>query len=301
MSSGARPRTVILPDPDAVAREAAGIITGELAAAIGERGRADLALTGGSTAGALYRVLTSPEYRDGLDWGRIHLWWGDERYVPTDHPDSNAGLAYDDLLAIGARSGESGEGASSTDVLAERAPGLPIPAANIHPIPVDLAIARGPHGAAWAADEYARQLQGALRAGAGGVPVFDVLLLGVGPDGHILSVFPESRALDPSGPLVRAVPAPTHIGPHVERITLAPRILDAARRILVMVTGDAKAEMLARLLDEAGEPSALPARLAIRDNATWLLDAAAARLIDASLAASSGSSGSAGSAGPASG
>jgi 6-phosphogluconolactonase len=286
LSKGTRPRTVVLPDADAVAREAARIITGALAAAIEERGRADLALTGGSTAGALYGVLTSPEFRDGLDWDRVHLWWGDERYVPTDHPDSNAGLAFDRLLAIGARSGESGEGASSTDVLAERAPGLPIPAANIHPIPVDLAIARGSEGAAWAAEEYARQLQRELPAAAGGAPAFDVLLLGVGPDGHILSVFPESRALDPAGALVRAVPAPTHIGPHLERITLDPRILDAARQILVMVTGDAKAEMLGTLLAEGGEPPTLPAGLAIRDNATWLLDAPAARLLEGSRAGS---------------
>lgn len=285
---GTQPRTVVLTDADAVASEAASIITGVLAAAISERGRADLALTGGSTAGALYGVLTSPEFRDGLDWDAVHLWWGDERYVPTDHPDSNAGLAFDRLLAIGARSGESGEGASSTDVLAERTPGLPIPAANIHPIPVDLAIARGSEGAAWAAEEYARQLQRELPAGADGVPAFDVLLLGVGPDGHILSVFPESRASDPAGPLVRRVPAPTHIGPHLERITLDPRILDAARQIVVMVTGDAKAEMLGKLLSAGDEPPALPARLAIRDNAVWLLDAAAARLLERSPAGSSG-------------
>jgi 6-phosphogluconolactonase len=287
LSRDTRPRALVLADADAVAREAARIITDALADAIRERGRADLALTGGSTAGALYGVLTNAEFRDGLDWDRVHLWWGDERYVPTDHPDSNAGLAYDRLLAIGARSGESGEGASSTDVLAERAPGLPIPAANVHPIPVDFAIARGPEGPAWAAQEYARQLQGELPAGADGIPAFDVLLLGVGPDGHILSVFPESRASDPAGPLVRTVPAPTHIGPHLERITLDPRILDAARQIVVMVTGDAKAEMLARLLG-GDEPPALPARLAIRDNAVWLLDAAAARLIEGSLAGSPG-------------
>ena len=292
MSERTQPRTLVLADADAVAREAAGIITGALAEAISERGRADLALTGGSTAGALYGVLTSPEFRHGLDWDRVHLWWGDERYVPTDHPDSNAGLAFDNLLGIGARSGESGEGASSTDVLAERTPGLAIPAANIHPIPVDLAIARGSEGAAWAAEEYARQLR-ELPTADDGVPAFDVVLLGVGPDGHILSVFPESRALDPGGPLVSAVPAPTHVGPHIPRITLDPRILDAARHIVVMVTGDAKAEMLARLLGAADEASTLPAARAIRDNALWLLDKAAARLVEGSLAGSPGSAGTA--------
>jgi 6-phosphogluconolactonase len=294
LSKGARPRTLVLADADAVAREAAGIIAGALAAAIRERDRADLALTGGSTAGALYGVLTSREFRARLDWDRIHLWWGDERYVPTDHPDSNAGLAFDRLLAIGARSGESGEGASSTDVLAERTPGLPIPAANVHPIPVDLAIARRSEGAAWAAEEYARQLQSELPSAADGVPVFDVVLLGVGPDGHILSVFPDDRSLDPAGPLVRRVPAPTHIGPHLERITLDPRILDAARQIVVMVTGEAKAEMLARLLNPGDDGSGLPARRAIRDNAIWLLDAQAARLLEPSLAGSPGSAGTAG-------
>lgn len=284
---------MVLPDAAAVAREAAVIVSNALDAAMRERGRADLALTGGSTAGALYGVLTSPEFRHGIDWERVHLWWGDERYVPTDHPDSNAGLAYDDLLAIGARSGESGEGASSTDVLAERAPGLPIPAANIHPIPVDLAIARGSEGATWAAEEYARQLQRELPTTADGVPAFDVVLLGVGPDGHILSVFPESRALDPAGPLVRAVPAPTHVGPHFARITLDPRILGAAGQIVVMVTGDAKAEMLAKVLGSEGEAPELPAGRAIRDNALWLLDSAAARLVEGSPVGSPGRAGTA--------
>jgi len=293
VNAGGRPRTQLLPDPAAVAREAALIVRDALAAAIRERGRADLALTGGSTAGALYGVLTSPEFRDGLDWERVHLWWGDERYVPTDHPDSNAGLAFDSLLAIGARSGESGDGASSTDVLAERTPGLPIPAANVHPIPVDLAIARGSEGAAWAAEEYARQLKNQLPTTPDGVPTFDVVLLGVGPDGHILSVFPESRALEATGPVVRTVPAPTHVGPHFERITLDPRILEAARQVVVMITGDAKAEMLARLLGSEDEASTLPAGRAIRDNAIWLLDSAAARLIEGSLAGSPGSAGSA--------
>jgi 6-phosphogluconolactonase len=289
VSERRRPRTLVLPDPGAVAREAALIVSNALTEAIRERDRADLALTGGSTAGALYGMLTSPEFRDGLDWERVHLWWGDERYVPTDHPDSNAGLAFDNLLAIGARSGESGDGASSTDVLAERTPGLPIPAANVHPIPVDLAIARGSKGAAWAAEEYARQLQRDLPTTADGVPTFDLVLLGVGPDGHILSVFPESRALEATGPVVRTVPAPTHVGPHFERITLDPRILEAARQVVVMITGDAKAEILARLLGSEDEASSLPAARAIRDNAIWLLDSAAARLIAGSLAESPGS------------
>jgi 6-phosphogluconolactonase/glucosamine-6-phosphate isomerase/deaminase len=85
------------------------------------------------------------------------------------------------------------------------------------------------------------------------------------------------------------VPAPTHIGPHVERITLDPRFLEAARQIVVMVTGDAKAEMLAKLLAEGGESPAWPARRAIRDNAIWLLDTAAAGLLEGSPAGSPGS------------
>ena len=270
------PRIVVVRDAEALAREAATLLIGAIASGIETRGRADVALTGGSSAAALYRTLAGPDFQDRVDWGRVHLWWGDERYVPSGHPDSNAGLAFGTLLAIAARSTQSGEGAASTDVLAERTPGLPIPAENVHPIPVDRAIGRGPDNAAWAAEQYATELT-QLPSDEAGVPIFDAVLLGVGSDGHILSAFPGSKALEPGGPIALAVPAPTHIGPHLERITLEPRILEAARTVLVMVPGEAKAEIVPLVLGDERDPDRWPAQLARRSNAIWLLDEAAAR------------------------
>ena len=119
---------------------------------------------------------------------------------------------------------------------------------------------------------YARQILEVVPA-ADGVPVFDVVLLGMGSDAHILSVFPGSAALKPGAPLVLGVPAPTHIAPHLPRVTLTPVVLPAARHILVLVPGAAKAPVVAAVFGDEHDPSRWPAQLAIRGNATWLLDA----------------------------
>jgi 6-phosphogluconolactonase len=280
-----RPRVVVLADPEALARQAAGLVVESLRAAVERRGRADVALTGGSSAAALYRTLAGPDHGTRVDWTPVHFWWGDERYVPSTHPLSNALQAYTHLLAIAARANESGEGAGASDVKAGKVPGLDVPAENVHPVPVDLAIARGPGGAAWAAEQYAAELHRALPAGADGVPAFDLILLGVGTDGHILSVFPGSRALHERGALVMAVPTPTHVEPHVERITLTPRVLDAAGSIVVMVPGEGKAEVVGDLFRAERDPDRWPAQLAMRASATWLLDEASAAQLPVEVAA----------------
>jgi 6-phosphogluconolactonase len=111
-----------------------------------------------------------------------------------------------------------------------------------------------------------------------GWPAFDLILLGLGNDGHILSVFPESPAVD-SARWALAIPAPTHIEPHVERVTLNPAVVTVAGRVLVGAYGAAKADIVGRLFAPDRDPRVLPAQLALRDGATWILDeAAAARL-----------------------
>jgi 6-phosphogluconolactonase len=280
-----KPRIVVLADAEAIAREAAGLVVESLRRAVEGRGRADIALTGGSSAAALYRTLAGSDFGTRVDWSLVHFWWGDERYVPSTHPLSNALQAYTYLLAIAARANESGEGAGASDVKAGKVPGLDVPAQNVHPIPVDLAIARGPEGAVWAAEQYADELRRALPAGADGIPAFDLVLLGVGPDGHILSVFPGSRALREGAALVVAVPAPTRVEPHVERITLTPRVLDAAGSIVVMVTGEGKAGVVGELFRAERDPDRWPAQLAIRASATWLLDEASASQLPVEIAA----------------
>jgi 6-phosphogluconolactonase len=275
LSPAGEPELRVVADPATLAREAAVVLCTELERAAARSGAAHLCLTGGSSAGALYSTLAA-DFQEAIDWRLVHLWWGDDRYVPPDHPESVAGLALDRLLAIAARTGESGEGAGPTDVRAGVAPGIDLPFENVHPIPIDKGIAHGPDGAAWAAERYAAEIRAHVPQGPDGWPRFDVVLLGVGADGHILSVFPDSPALEPHAPLVMPIPAPRHVEPRLARITLNPRILGPAGRVLAMVLGEGKAEIVPLVLGTAWEPSRWPAQLARRPNATWLLDEAAA-------------------------
>jgi 6-phosphogluconolactonase len=220
--------------------------------ALKTRDRVHLALTGGSSATKLYEVLTSPEWKSGMPWQRIHLWWGDDRFVPSGEADSNFGSAYRAFL----------------DGYTE------IPSVNVHPIPIDTATAEG-EGGEWAAAAYRTEIVTEVPADAGsnGLPAFDIVLLGLGPDGHVLSCFPGSPALAEDAPLVMAVPAPQHIEPHLPRVTLNPRLLAVARHVLVMVPGGAKATVVKRILTGSDvDPNELPGRLATGANAVWLLD-----------------------------
>ena len=242
------PTVVIVADADAVGAAAARHVVEGLAAVVAERGRADVALTGGSTPGAIYRHLVVPSLRDRVTWSRVHLWWGDDRYVRRADPLSNVRLADERLLAPEA---------------------IPIAPANVHPFPVDRAIDDG-LGAAWCAATYAAEVVATLPS-VDGWPSFDLVLVGIGADGHLLSVFPGSPSLA-SDRIGLAIPAPSHIEPHVQRVTLNPAILDAAGSVLATATGAGKAEVIARILEGPRDPSVLPGIMARRSGATWILD-----------------------------
>jgi 6-phosphogluconolactonase len=266
---------LVLPDEPAVAREGSRRTVEGLRRAIAERGEAHLALSGGSSAIALYRELRQAEWRSAIPWAQVHFWWGDERFVPLDHPESNAGLAYRLLFAIAAHAGESGEGGEAVDVLDCDLAGLPIDAGKVHPVEVEDTI--GVAGTVeLAAQQYAADLERWLPRGAGGLPAFDVFLTGVGPDGHTLSMFPGSPALAPDAPLVIGVPAPTHVEPRLARVTLSARMMAAAGELLVMTAGEAKADVLAQVLGEERDAARWPAQAALLPNAVWLLDEAVA-------------------------
>ncbi len=257
---------IVVPDPDAGADAGADVVAAALSSAVAARGRADWATTGGSSPVGIYRRLVAPPLIDAVPWAKVHVWWGDDRYVPRDHPLSNV-KPFDDIM-LGISDAEEGTAGVGQE-------GLPIRRSTaVHPFPTGEAIGRA-RGAAWCAETLAADLRAADLPTADGWPVFDLLLLGIGRDGHLLSVFPGSAAIDATE-LAMAIPAPTHIEPHVERVTLNPAVIGAARRVLVVAFGAEKAPVIREIFGTSGDPRALPARLAVRAGATWILDEAAA-------------------------
>jgi len=250
------PELVVLADAAAVVAEGARRIAATLAAAVDERGRADWCVTGGSTSTGIYRSLVDGALRDVVPWAAVHVWWGDDRFVPRGDPLCNV-TAFDDLM------------------LGDR--GVPIPIEQLHPFRTSEAIGQG-YDAAWCAATLAEELRSVGPPVEAGWPSFDLLMLGIGSDGHILSVFPGSAAIG-ARDLAMAIPAPNHIAPPVERVTLNPGLVTTARRVLVLATGSGKASVIGEIFGTTLDPDRWPAQLALRAGATWILDeAAAARL-----------------------
>jgi 6-phosphogluconolactonase len=260
-----QPEVVVVRDPAAGAVEAARRVVTALAGAVDGRGRADWATTGGSTPVAIYRQITDTSLRDEVAWDAVHVWWGDDRFVPRDHPSSNVKPFEDVLLDIGELRAGTAAGAHR---------GVPLPAENVHPFKTTEAIGRAA-GAAWCAAALADELRAAGLPEEDGWPAFDLMLLGIGPDGHLLSVFPGSSALE-STELALDIPAPTHVEPHVERVTLNPAVIRVARRVIVVVQGNEKAEIISDVLGPEMDVRRWPAQLARGDNAVWILDEPAA-------------------------
>jgi 6-phosphogluconolactonase len=235
---------------------AARIVTG-VADAQAARGEASIVLTGGGIGGATLRELAASPARDAIEWSRLDIWWGDERFLPAGHPDRNETQAREALLAH-----------------------MPLDPARVHPI----ASSNGDHGdavddaAAAYADELARAAQ---PEDHGAVPSFDILLLGVGPDGHIASLFPESPALYDERTVIGVRGAPK---PPPTRVSLSLAAINSAREIWLVAAGEEKATAVHLALTGAG-PTAVPAAGAKGRVATkWLLDRAAASSLPAGLA-----------------
>jgi 6-phosphogluconolactonase/glucosamine-6-phosphate isomerase/deaminase len=261
------PTVIVLPDAAAAAGAVAGVLAEALEAGAAARGRADFASTGGSTPAAVYRALLAEPLRSRVPWEALHVWLGDDRFVPRGDPDCNMG-AIDRVLMPG-------------DARRGLAP-PPLDPAHVHPWPTDDSLAAGESAAACAA-RFEVVLRAELSADEAGRPLFDAILVGVGSDGHLLSVFPASAAWDAPGWTTWA-PAPQHLEPHLDRVTLTLAALDATPALVVAAFGRSKAAIVAELLGPTHEgPSAraaaerrLPALRARRGGATWVLDAAAA-------------------------
>ncbi len=227
---------VICPDRPALTEQALMLIQKRVFAAIDQQGRATLALAGGSTPKQLYERIASQAW----PWHQIHLFWGDERFVPHDHPDSNYHLTRTAWLDH-----------------------VPIPAANIHPIPTV------PLTPAAAAAAYEQELQAFFALEAGQFPVFDVILLGMGADGHTASLFPHTAALQVCD---RAVT----VGQKGEepRITLTIPTLNFGRCVIFMVAGADKAAAYTQVIAAQPDGQQYPAAL-IRPQAGelwWLVE-----------------------------
>ena len=245
------PETIILSDAGALALEAARRFVAIAAEAVARQGRFSVALAGGSTPAALYHLLARRPFREQMSWPNVLLYLGDERCVPPDDPRSNYRMIRETLL----------EGIASTPATVR------VPSTALPP----------PEAASAYADQLRRDflLRGAAR------PRFDLILLGVGDDGHTASLFPGMPALDEKRLLAVATEVPDTVRPHVPRITLTLPVLNAAEHVMFLASGASKAPVVAAILNGLEPEDPLPARrVGTRGGqVTWLLDRAAAALL----------------------
>jgi 6-phosphogluconolactonase len=236
------PQIAVVPDPAALAQEAARRFTRLAKEAVENRGHFSAALSGGSTPGRLYRRLAEDPHREEMPWEYVHLFWGDERCVAPEHPGSNFRLANEALISH-----------------------VPIPPGNVHRV-------RGELEPEAAAQTYATELHAFFGAPW---PAFDLVLLGLGQDGHTASLFPGSDVLDEKVRSAVAVTAQYEDRP-AQRVTLTLPAINAARHVLFLVSGSGKAEVVQAVLE--GPTEGFPAQQ-IRPTTGqlgWLMDAAAA-------------------------
>lgn len=236
---------LIFDDAEALADAAAGHIAARARAATESRGSFTIALSGGSTPRAVFERLARSPLRDSMPWAQTIIFWGDERAVPLDSADSNYRMARESLLDH-----------------------VPIPAEQVKPMPAHHADLEA------AARHYERVIRCFV---PGDPPRFDLILLGMGPDGHTASLFPRSPALDESARLVVATPeAP--LPPRVRRLTLTATLINAAAEVLFLVSGADKAARLRDVLEGPRRPHELPAQLIdpAGGELRWMIDRAAA-------------------------
>ncbi|AJF64594.1 6-phosphogluconolactonase [Streptomyces vietnamensis] len=250
------PQLVVHRDKELMAEAAAARLITKVVDAQAARGSASVVLTGGRNGNGLLAALGSAPARDAIDWSRLDLWWGDERFLPEGDPERNVTQARAALL--------------------DR---VPLDPARVHAMPAS----DGPYGDVDAAAEaYAAELAAAAGPGDhGGVPTFDVLMLGVGPDTHVASLFPELPAVRETERTVVGVhgaPKPPPV-----RVSLTLPAIRAAKEVWLLAAGEDKAKAAAIALSGAGEVQAPAAGAYGRSRTLWLLDAAAASELPRSL------------------
>jgi 6-phosphogluconolactonase len=228
----------VLPDKASLLKRSLEVVLSKMQAAIQEHGRCAIALAGGGTPKPLYEALSTQD----LPWEKVHVFWGDERYVPADHPDSNQGMARSAWLDK-----------------------VDIPAANIHPMPTD--------GATPAADaeKHEAQLREFFGTAVGEFPHFDVILLGIGDDAHTASLFPHTDALQVKDRLVTVGNKDGQ-----PRITFTAPLINHAHCVIFLVAGASKRPALAQIFAPDADALTYPARLIQpQGELWWLLDESA--------------------------
>jgi 6-phosphogluconolactonase len=240
---GPRGQVIVVPDGPALAQAAARRFARTVEDAVADRGQAFVALSGGSTPKQMGTILAREPYRSRIPWNRVQVFWGDERWVPLGSPESNAGEAKRGFLDL-----------------------VPIPVANVHPWETD---GESPHEAAAAYETLLRQTFNE----PSGVPRFDLVLLGMGDDGHTASLFPNTGALAENQNLAVANFVPKM---DATRLSLTAPVLSAGRDILFLVGGPGKADSLEAVLEGPDLPATFPAQL-IRptlpdSHLSWLVD-----------------------------
>lgn len=249
------PLVVVHHDAMLLARAVAARVVTTLVDAQAARGAASVVLTGGGIGIAALRELAATPARDAVDWDRLDVWWGDERFLPAGDPERNETQAREALLDA-----------------------VDLDPARVHAMPAD--DGQGPEAAA---ERYAAELAAASRPeDHGPVPSFDVLLLGVGPDGHVASLFPELPALhERERPVVAVRGAPK---PPPTRLSLTLPAINAAREVWVVAAGAEKAAAARLALSGAGAVQVPAAGVRGRVRTLWLLDRPAAGQLPADLA-----------------
>jgi 6-phosphogluconolactonase len=233
------PEIIICRDATDLARKAAEQFVSLAGRAMARAGRFAVALSGGSTPRAFYEWLGSAEYRERVDWWRVHLFWGDERSVPPDHAESNFRMVQEALLAK-----------------------ILLPLQNIHRM-------AGEKDPAKAADAYEHELCEFFALAPGQLPRFDLILLGLGDDGHTASLFPGTVALPEQERLVASVYVEKL---KAQRLTLTLPVINAAAQVMFLVAGSGKADVVGRVLRRSAADDLPAARVRPANGSlTWMI------------------------------
>lgn len=242
------PEIQILANAGELSRRAAAEFVRLAQEAIHTKGSFTVALAGGSTPKGLYSLLAADaSLREQLRWDKIHFFWADERHVPPDHAESNYRMVHEAMLSK-----------------------APVPSANIYRVMSEYP------DATLAAEEYERTLREFFHVAAGQFPRFDLVLLGMGPDGHTASLFPETEALREQSRLVVA----NWVGKlKAYRITMTAPVLNHAACVIFLVSGEEKAEALRAVICGEAQPERFPSQLIqpVGGRLLWLVDQAAAQ------------------------